>query len=358
MIDEVKPPLHIYSLINLIHEDAWIKNVRPQFTYLHDPIVATLMVAPISGTVDETRVATLSVHVFDDTIKIRDDLLPQFGEGKFIPAPATYSPLFFFPLVGEKEPPRMRKDARGYVVSFSWRFRMFAVGEWTIPDQIIAYERKGEQFTASAPQGTFVVTSLVGDLSLSDIPSPKILPVLRKPDLPSPQKTPQLPAFWFDRWVREPRHVAAYSFSVAWALAMIGAALAALWSIGAWRKNAREKSATRALISRWRNVCHNAGERVCVESYRALEEALISLLAHAFPNMLPRSPGIKDIEAVARNAFDDNQWGVLCALYEELESVHAKDFTPEAVALREIAANLMRMMDHLIPRINNERKSL
>ena len=39
-VTAVKPPLNLFILINLVHEDDWVKRASPLFRYLHDPIVA------------------------------------------------------------------------------------------------------------------------------------------------------------------------------------------------------------------------------------------------------------------------------------------------------------------------------
>ena len=357
MIDDIKPPLHIYSLINLIHEDTWVKSVRPQFTYLHAPVIAVLEVMPISGTVDETRVIRLSLHVFDDAIKIREDLLPQFGEGKFITDPLP-PPLFFFPSVGERELPRVDRDARGYVMSVQWKFRMFAVGEWTIPSQTIAYERMGEQLTIPSPPGPFVVTSLVGRLAIKDMPSPQVLPTLEKPNLPAPQKTPQLPLYWFDDWIAHPLSAARYSFFAALALAVVTIIFPLTWGIAAFREKSRKNLEMKMLVAEWMNICREASDKVCLESYRKLEDVLMSMLILAFPDMLPRNPVLKDIESFgARDSFDHDSWDAVCVLYEEFECTHAKDFMPDKQTLRGIADKIVFLIAYLMPKINATRGS-
>lgn len=356
IIDEVKPPLHLYPLINLIKSDAWVKNVRPKFRYLHQAIVSTLEVIPISGTVDETRTVRLFIRVFDPEIKIRTDLLPQFGEGKFVPSPMP-SPLFFFPSVGAREPSQEFSDARGKVFSFQWRFRLFAPGEWTIPPQIIPYERKGEQFTVSFPQVPFVVTSLVGSLAINDMPSPKLLPLPGNiSDAPASETSYTFPSRWFDRWIHQPLLVARIIHVAAIVLGATGIILVIVWVADMLKKIIKRKSDMQAMIGKWQNVCHRVVVKdVSVENYKELETVLCDVLSFAFPNKLPRNPILKDVEESVRDAFNDDQWHAMSMLYEELESVHARDFIPDRMILKEAAEKLLGLIRYLTPIIDSEK---
>lgn len=355
IIDEVKPPLHLYPLINLIKSDAWVKNVRPKFRYLHQPIVSTLEVVPISGTLDETRTITLFIRVFDPDIKIRTDLLPQFGEGKFVPNPMP-PPLFFFPSVGVRESSQEFTDSRGRVLSFQWRFRLFAPGEWTIPPQTIAYERKGEQYTVSFPQVPFVVTSLVGSLSINDMPSPKLLFAKSNiSDAPIRETVPEFPSHWFDRWISGTLPIAKMTYVVAIGLVVTGIALPLFWGARFLKKRIKRESNIETLIRTWRDTCRRASQDASLTSYKELETTLMSVLSMAFPDDLPRSPILKDVEEQVRDAFDDDQWKALCVLYEELESMHARNFVPDKDVLNEASEHLLGLISYLVPMIDFER---
>lgn len=357
IIDEVKSPLHLYPLINLIKSDAWVKSVRPKFRYLHQAIVSTLEIVPISGTVDETRTVRLFIRVFDPEIKIRIDLLPNFGEGKFIPNPVP-PPLFFFPSVGARESSQEFADARGKVLSFQWRFRLFAPGEWTILPQTIAYERQGEQFTVSFPQVPFVVTSLIGNLAINDMPSPKLLPL---PDnisnAPAQETAPVFPSRWFDTFITQVLPIAKASHLLAIIAVVMGIGFPVFWGVNWLGKKMKRELEIETLIRTWRDVCYRACQDASRESYQKLETTLMRVLYLAFSDKLPHHPILKDVEEQTRDAFDDNQWKALCMLYEELGNVHARNFIPDKDILKGAAEQLLGLIDYLIPIIDFRKES-
>lgn len=360
IVDEIKPPLHIYPLINLIHNDPWVKSAYLKFQYLHPAIVSTLEVSPVSGTVDETRTVTLFVRVFDPEIKVLTNLLPNFGEGKFQPNPMPPL-LFFFPAVGKREESKELSDARGRIFSLQWRFRLFTPGEWTIPAQVIHYERKGEQLTITSVPVPFVVTSLIGSLAINDMPSPKLLAVPGKmSDVAVVEASPLFPPYWFDRWMSEVLLVARISYGTAIGLSLMGVGFPIFWGGHLLRKRMKMKSDRKALIRTWRTVCIYPDYDIVVslKSYEKLEHTLVSLLSLAFGNQLPARPILKDVEEQVRDAFNDDQWGALCMLYEELGSVHARNFVPDRKAFNGAAEQLLGLIYYLTPMIDFSKKGL
>lgn len=352
VIDEIKPPLHMYPLINLIHNDPWVKSARPKFQFLHPAIVGRVEVNPVSGTVDEMRTVTLFVRVFDPHINMRTDFLPNFGEGKFKPNPAPL-PLFFFPAVGTREPIQEFTDDRGRVFSLQWRFRLFTPGEWTIPPQTIPYERFGEQFTITSVSAPFVVTSLIGSLAINDMPSPKLLVL---PDTTSDavvKETPPLfPPRWFDRWISHISPIAKVSYSAAVVLGAIGFGFAVFWGFVFVDNIFKKKLDSERLIHMWQKTCREACNNVSLESYRRLEIVLWDMLFAVFAGKLVPRPALRDVEESVRDAFDDAQWNRLCVLYEELGSSYARNFAPDAAKLHDTSENLLSLIRHLTRNID------
>ncbi|MEK7075052.1 MAG: hypothetical protein AAB968_04775 [Patescibacteria group bacterium] len=356
IVDGIKPPLHIYPLVNLIHNDVWIKRARPKFQYLHPAIVSRIEVSPISGTIDETRTVTLSIRVFDPEIKVLTHLLPNFGDGKFQPNPIP-SLLFFSPTVGTRESLNESSDAHGRIFSLRWRFRLFVPGEWTIPPQTIAYERKGEQLTTVSAHVPFVVTSLIGSLAINDMPSPKLLVQSGKTSDTAPDETrPLFPVYWFDRWISETSPIAKMSFIMCIVLSAVGMGFPIFWGITFLSKIIKKESDIERLILAWQRTCREACGNISLESYRKLETILWDVLSSAFADDLVKKPTLKDVEEQVRRAFDSSHWNSICAVYEVLESSYARDFIPDKIALCETSEKILNLIHYVRHRIASKRR--
>ena len=336
-VTAVKPPLNLFILINLVHEDDWVKRAYPQFRYLQDPIMSRMSISPPSGTIDEPRTLRWTVHIFDPAIAFDEKLLPEFGKGTFVPqAGGKAAPSYFFTAMSERE----RLDvpnSRGKEMVFSWTFRQYAVGEWTIPPQPFAYAINGVQNKLDTSSATFVVTSLIGQLKIDDMPSPRVLPIpAAKPSAKvNTASLPVLPVYWFDRWSADVLSVVFYATLIMFAC-LAGALLLVFAQVIVSVKHARKRVAAKErFLVRIDEFCEQAQAQY---SYAPLYEAMCAIIVKAFPH-LRKHPLLKDIEedAEMQHVIRGRMWFVLNALFLEFDKMYAKDFAVETSDVQRVS---------------------
>lgn len=349
---EVKPPLHIYLLANLINKDVWVERAYPHFRYLHPPITVTVSVEPASGTVDELRTFTLSIKVFDPKIKIRDDELPNFGEGDFGPKlSGSAPPNLFWSVVGDKQV-RIIHEKRVETTEISWKFRNYALGEWIISGRNISYEKNTEPAEIEFGQVTFVVTSLIGSLAIEDIPSPKIVPLPEKPEHKSSPMPLEFPKYWFDRWV--PDSFIAYLYG--WWFAVGSASLTLLWVFyisGSWvAYYVRERSERKDFVEMLYATCDLAeGDEVSNEVFSKLRDAVFSIFYVSFPDKLSHHPSLKELKDVLQDGFYRGLWKTIEEVYEILGEGYAPGFQPNREMILVLVAKTRDLLRHFEPRL-------
>lgn len=351
LIDDLKPPLNIYLLANLANGDEWVAWARPHFRYIQAPVAAMMRVSPVSGTVDETRELVLSIRVFDTTrVTMRLDLFPDFGPGKFMPSPAP-QPLFFFPNVGERQPPQEYTDARGKVIVLRWRFRLLAAGEWTIPLQKVSYELEGKERGVDAPPAAFVVTSLIGNFQIADMPAPMalVIPAYLKREISAADIVIQMPAHWMGRWVV---YVPLVSISLRWVAILSLAGAVILVGARAGRAAHSEimcEFRMRALFHDWRNRCRRGVSR---DAYLELENVLWEILSTAFPAILAQHPTWKDVEDEVGCILDPAILRTIESIFDDLGEVYTPEFSPNPAVIVRVRESLERVMVALAPTID------
>lgn len=353
LIDDLKPPLNIYLLANLISGDEWVAWARPHFRYIQAPVAAMMQVSPVSGTVDETRELTLSIRVFDTRVKMRLDLFPEFGPGKFMPEPAPQM-LFFFPNVGERQPPQEHTDARGKIIVLRWKFRLLAAGEWTIPSQKVSYEFEGKETGVDTPSAAFVVTSLIGNLQIADMPAPMalVIPAYLKRETAVAHTVIQMPPHWMGRWVA---HVPIASIFLWWMATISFAGAVVLVATRAVRAAHGEimcELRMRALFRDWRKKCAHAAMEASRDSYLKLENVLWEMLTLAFPTILPPHSTWKDVEDDARHLIEPVTLRLIESTFDDLGEVYAPAFNPDPAVIARVRKSLECVMVALGPKID------
>lgn len=325
-VTNIKPPLNLFILINLIHGDEWMRRAYPSFRYLHDPITSVLKVHPVSGTVNELRTLTLSIRAYNSKIAIDEKLLPTFGEGKFMPAANNkLAPPYLFEVIGEREAfPNIHAN-QGRELVYSWKFAHYAIGEWTIPPQPIAYTINGTPRKIDTPSATLVVTSLIGQLAINDIPAPHILSIPGAHPAAGIQglSLPSLPVYWFDAWIADIKPILA---GITWALYAIGAVsffICALL-VNAYMRGARAQRRIRKQFQAQMNTWLQEAKQRC--SYAPLAEATYMILARAFPHLGRHQEYrlLKEDERVCR-VLGQAVETLMQPLFEELNRMYGKD---------------------------------
>ena len=347
LVDEVRPPLNLLVLMNLFSKDSWVKRAYPRFKFLHDPIIASIVVEPVSGTVAEVRTVTFTIKIFDPMITLSTERLPEFGRGLFMPiqgSPSSppsvrYPPGYLFELMGDPVRPSVRQDRRSRTYMTSWKFKYHALGEWTIHPQTVSYAKNGVDQEIKSSGFTIVVNSQIGSLKITDMPVPRsLIHPYEKPAADPEVKLPPVPSYWFDAWLTKPELVARY----AW-FAGIFLGILVLGSIGfilgrgekiKWEKTALR----RGEIGRIRRLLEEAS---ATSSYAKYEDALSAMLVMFFPHLTyrPTWEEIKDDQLVL-GILGDETIQLLESVFTELGYRHRRAFSPTADGIAELDGNI------------------
>ena len=322
-VTAVKPPLNVFILINLVHEDDWVKRASPMFRYLHDPIVSTITIMPPSGTIDEPRTLRWTIHIYDPRITFDEKLLPEFGKGTFLPTINGKSAAsYLFSVMSEREKSE-REDGRGKEIMYSWPFKEYWIGELTIVPQPFSYEIDGSPNKMFTTAATFVVTSLIGQLKIDDMPFPRVLPIppAVQPAGINMASLPAVPVYWFDAWISDAHSVVFYAHLIIFACVVI-LLLLGFRDVIAWAKYRRTQEVAKEQF----RLCIN---QFCTQawmecSYVPLYDAVSAILTKAFPD-LPKHPLLKDI-AMIEDVLTTQMRVVLNNLFSEFDKMYAKDF--------------------------------
>lgn len=349
MIAEIKPPLNILVLTNLIQKDAWTRRAYPRFKFLQDAITASVSVDPVSGTVGEKRIVTLMIKVFDPEIKLLEDQLPQFYSGLFRPirgyvSSPIYPPAYLEELIGGPVKHPVRVQGRSRIYAFSWEYRIGALGEWTIPPQPISYSKNGITQEITSSEFRLVVNSQIGNLKINDMPVP--LPLLHpeKKLAPAPDVAlPPVPSYWFDGWMPRPELVARYSRVVGVFSVTVGIAILYVMVLF-W--GARGKRKVVAREDKIRKVRMLLEEARAARSYEKYGEALSAALAILFPRLSlhPTWDEVKE-NAFIREKLGDDLMKALEASFYELGRRYSRGFRPTRESLDELEGNIRKILE-------------
>lgn len=145
-VQDLVSPLNIFVLANLIAEDsAYFKWARPEFKFVCDPIQAKLYVTSRGiDSLGDKRFLHLDIHIFDEKIDLLKDLVPQLGEGEFIPEVSriSFEDIYFSadkPIITETKHDSER------ITSFVWPFIFLSVGDFYFKEIRIAYTEKEDK---------------------------------------------------------------------------------------------------------------------------------------------------------------------------------------------------------------------
>ena len=311
-----------------------------------------MTIIPPSGTIGEPRTLRWTIQVFDPRIAIDERLLPEFGKGTFLPTIDNKSPPgYLFTVMSEREKLE-NTEHRGRKFTYAWTFKQYEIGEWTIVPQPIPYAIDGSQNKIDTRPVTFVVTSLIGQLKIDDMPAPGVLPIpaAHPPVGVNVDSLPVIPVYWFDRWVADTRPVVWYATRIMFVC--LGAMLLLLFpqmtvSVKQRRKRAAAK---RAFCSRIDAFCEEARIQ---RSYAPLYEAVCMILMKVYPDF-PRHPLHKDIEenAVIKSMLTGRMQQVLSALFLGFGNMYMKDFAVQEGDVERVSSYLYEVHAFFKPLMN------
>lgn len=351
LIDEVKPPLNLLLLTNLISNDSWVERAFPRFKFLHNPIVSSIIVEPVSGTVGEVRKVIFTVKVFDPSIVLSTERLPEFGNGLFRPiqgspsSPGTIrDPGYLFEQMGDPVRYPVKQERRSRTYAAAWKFRHYALGEWTIPPQPVPYSKNGVDQEIKSSGFTLVVNSQIGSLKITDIPIPRPLIHPVQNPAPAPDLTlPPVPAYWFDAWLPKPELAARYT-------GFAGKFFGALVLIGIIvflvREFARDRKKAAYRRQAVKQVNRLFQEASATSSYAKYEDALSAALVLLFPHLTSRPAWeeIKDDKRVL-GALGSDVAELLEKVFTELGRRHMRGFSPAPEDIAELNKNIRAVLD-------------
>jgi len=331
----IKEPLNIFLLMNFARQDNWVKRAYPEFMFLHEPITASFSVDPPSGTIGEERRLILEVKIFDPAIKLRDDLMPGFGAGKFVPmVDAKLPPSHLFEAVGEKTKDESVTE-RGRVIKITWRFKQFSVGLAQISDQPVPvpYEKNGSLEKTNALTVRLATASLVKDMDIQEMPAAKILKPINLGIASASVKPVLLPVYWFDFLPVYPKTLAYTGLALAvfsGATAFVFALALLLFVVQARYARAKKEE---SLFREVESICSMSSIIPNPDrgQFKLVEDTFYRVLSTAFPQ-LSKHPTRKEIKEAKLGRNDIN------AAFDCLEKTYAPDFKAQTEDLSAFSA--------------------
>lgn len=349
LIDEVKPPLNLLVFTNLVKNDAWVKRAYPRFKFLHDPITAFINVEPVSGTVGEIRTATLTINIFDPTMLLSENELPEFGSGLFMPiqgsptSPQTikYPPSYLFELIGEPIKSVVKNERKILTYKISRKFKFYALDEWTIIPQPVSFTKDGIVKEIKSSGFSLIVNSQIGNLKITDMPYPRSLVSTSKaPIVFRETKLPDVPSYWFGSFMpKKDYETIQYSKLLSLFLGFIGAAILSFTAVFNLSKILKKWEFRRSLTNEIKSIVDAAKEH---NSYAEYEKSLSRILTGVVPN-LSRYPNWEEIERNEniKKVFKKECLELIRKVLTELGNRHMRNFTPQWDSLDRVD-NYMR----------------
>ena len=344
LLDEVKPPLNLLVFTNLIKNDSWVQRAYPHFKFIHDPIIAFITVKPVSGTVGEVRMVTFTIRIFDPTITLLENELPNFGDGLFKPAQGTFSITstikhpsgYLFELIGDSVKTSVKREKRSRTYTISRQFKIGALGEWTIRPQTVSYTKNGITQEIKSLGFTLIVNSQIGNLKITDMPSPRSLYYFVKaPKVTAEPALPNIPSYWFDALMfKKAYEIIKYGRLIGLLLGMIGITVLAMLTIAAVKTIFRKMMSRGLLIKEIKEIIDKAR---LDRSYADYSEALLRILKDIGPSLSlhPSWEEVKDNERLFRILGKD-RFELLKEVFIELERRHMRGFAPEDGGLMKL----------------------
>ncbi|MDP3646268.1 MAG: hypothetical protein Q8R25_04225 [bacterium] len=199
-------PLTVLSIANVLQTSdtfVWVKRAYPKFAFLDTPVIPSISVYPVSGTVGEERTVVIGFRIFGKTssdVVIEDSDIPEFMAGSFVPMSGGKPPQpSFIEVFGSKVVEKLRQVGPNEWY-FEHRYTFFLGApelEWVFPAFKIPYMYRGVRNEMTIPATTFFVRPHLDEkFALQDIPQAFKLPVRDFPGftevLPTPTRA------WFD----------------------------------------------------------------------------------------------------------------------------------------------------------------
>jgi len=137
VIGKLESPPNLFVLANLISEDPWFYAAKPDFNPIGMNLLANLSVTPKGWCgINQQRFLNLTLEIFDENTVVDPKLIPQFGEGDFLPAN------FIGQTWLEKGKPTIEKIDEGNrrALKITWPFKYFVPGEHHIFNIAVPYK--------------------------------------------------------------------------------------------------------------------------------------------------------------------------------------------------------------------------
>jgi hypothetical protein len=159
-INEIENPINLIMLANLISEDPWFKWAKVNFKPLYGDIFGNMFVTPQgASSLGEQRQLNIVVDIFSKTIGIEKSLLPQLGEGEFVPKGFPDDGDIWF----ESSVPKITTKITelGKRITISYPFKYLDIGSKSFPDVKIPYTEGGESKVLNVSGCPFAITSIL-----------------------------------------------------------------------------------------------------------------------------------------------------------------------------------------------------
>jgi hypothetical protein len=186
-LDGERLSLTVLSIANLIQtSDAfvWVKRAYPKFAFLNQPVIPSLSVYPLSGTVGEQRTVVVGFRIFGKTssdVVIDESDIPEFLQGSFVPKANDKPPqTSFVEAIGAVQKEDLRQvGPNEWYFEHRYTFGLYAPEpDWVFPSFKIPYTYRGVRKEMELPVTTFFVRPhLDSKNQIADIPSAFQIPL-------------------------------------------------------------------------------------------------------------------------------------------------------------------------------------
>jgi len=350
---EIKPPLTLLRLVNLIHTDAWVRRAYPKFSYLRPAITAELKVTPETGQLDEVRTVSLTVRNFTPgRIQVDPQLISPLGSAEFIPKSVGGGRAKYFEVSPE---PEIRREelGRGEVVTLTWKLHLFEVqatgadltGKWTLPGPPVNFLDNGELKTITANTANFfVISHLAGVVASFPPATPLTVPELLVAPRPPSPFTPS--PSWLDS-VPLPPTILLYTSLILAGIFGVVSLVHGRTLLRRRKLQSPRESPEKPWQERCSDLLNEAPRLPPTGSYQKVYEALFLALRNAFPGKLSPHPELEEVIENCGNRLDEKERHLLTRIFTELERVYRPNFTLQEEALAKVISDVRSLVTSL-----------
>jgi hypothetical protein len=127
-VRKLEAPINLLTLANMLSEQPWIEYAQPVFDFLSRPFAIEFRILPNGlPTLGEKRTLVMEITIDDPQLRLRENEMPQLGQGNFTIVNADGDSGVFFRF--EKGSKKVKEINGKKTWTFSWPFYAYRVGQ-------------------------------------------------------------------------------------------------------------------------------------------------------------------------------------------------------------------------------------